>query len=129
MKSLNPQSIHPPFANYSHGVEAQAGRIVVTSGQLGIHADGTIPPGVEAQTDLCLQKIEAILSEAHLSRDAIVRLNAYVVDQQHMAGYMRARDRFTDSLECKPASTLMIVSGFTRPEFLVEVEAIAIERN
>ena len=129
MKSLNPQSIHPPFANYSHGVEAQAGRIVVTSGQLGIHADGTIPAGAEAQTDLCLKNIEAILSEAHLSRDAIVRLNAYVVDQQHMAGYMRARDRFTDSLDCKPASTLMIVSGFTRPEFLVEVEAIAIERN
>ena len=129
MKSLNPQSIHPPFANYSHGVEAQAGRIVVTSGQLGIHADGTIPPGAEAQTDLCLKNIEAILSEAHLSRDAIVRLNAYVVDRQHMAGYMRACDRFTDSLECKPASTLMIVSGFTRPEFLVEVEAIAIERN
>ena len=75
------------------------------------------------------KNIEAILSEAHLSRDAIVRLNAYVVDRQHMAGYMRARDRFTDSLDCKPASTLMIVSGFTRPEFLVEVEAIAIERN
>ena len=129
MKSLNPQSIHPPFANYSHGVEAQAGRIVVTSGQLGIHADGTIPAGAEAQTDLCLKNIEAILSEAHLSRDAIVRLNAYVVDRQHMAGYMRARDQFTDSLDCKPASTLMIVSGFTRPEFLVEVEAIAIERN
>ena len=129
MKSLNPQSIHPPFANYSHGVEAQAGRIVVTSGQLGIHADGTIPLGAEAQTDLCLKNIEAILSEAHLSRDAIVRLNAYVVDRQHMAGYMRGRDRFTDSLDCKPASTLMIVSGFTRPEFLVEVEAIAIERN
>ena len=28
-----------------------------------------------------------------------------------------------------PASTLMIVSGFTRPEFLVEVEAIAAEEN
>ncbi len=72
------------------------------------------PRGLRQQTDLCLKNIEAILSEAHLSRDAIVRLNAYVVDRQHMVGYMRA---------------LMIVSGFTRPEFLVEVEAIAIERN
>lgn len=73
MKSLNPQSIHPPFANYSVGLEAQtAGRIVVPSGRPGIHADGIIPPGAEAQTDLCLKNIEAILSEAHLSQDAIV---------------------------------------------------------
>ena len=78
--------IHPPFANNSVGLEAQAtGRIVVPSGQPGIHADGTIPPEAEAQTDLCLKNIEAILSEAHLSRDAIVQLNAYVVDRQHMA--------------------------------------------
>jgi enamine deaminase RidA (YjgF/YER057c/UK114 family) len=29
-------------------------------------------------------------------------------------------------LAIKPASTLVIVSGFTRPEFLVEVEATAL---
>jgi enamine deaminase RidA (YjgF/YER057c/UK114 family) len=36
---------------------------------------------------------------------------------------MDARDRFVASPP--PASTLMIVSGFARPEFKVEVEAIA----
>ncbi len=36
---------------------------------------------------------------------------------------MAVRDRFV--LSPPPASTLMIVSGFTRPEFKVEVEAIA----
>jgi enamine deaminase RidA (YjgF/YER057c/UK114 family) len=40
-----------------------------------------------------------------------------------MAGYMKVRDRHVGNPP--PASTLMIVAGFTRPEFLVEVEAIA----
>jgi enamine deaminase RidA (YjgF/YER057c/UK114 family) len=40
-----------------------------------------------------------------------------------MAAYMAVRDRYVT--QPPPASTLMIVSGFTRPEFKVEVEAIA----
>jgi enamine deaminase RidA (YjgF/YER057c/UK114 family) len=53
----------------------------------------------------------------------IVRLNAYVTAREHMQGYMRSRDRHF--LAIPPASTLVIVSGFTRPEFFVEIEAIA----
>ena len=53
----------------------------------------------------------------------IVRLNAYVTAREHMQGYMRSRDRQFPGTP--PASTLMIVSGFTRAEFLVEIEAIA----
>jgi enamine deaminase RidA (YjgF/YER057c/UK114 family) len=53
----------------------------------------------------------------------VVRINAYVTDRAHMAAYMAVRDRMFP--RDAPASTLMIVSGFTRPEFKVEVEAIA----
>jgi len=40
-----------------------------------------------------------------------------------MAPYMAVRDRYVALPP--PASTLMIVGGFTRPEFTVEIEAIA----
>jgi enamine deaminase RidA (YjgF/YER057c/UK114 family) len=53
----------------------------------------------------------------------IVRINAFVTDRAHMAGYMASRDRHVASPP--PASTLMIVSGFTKPEFKVEVEVVA----
>jgi enamine deaminase RidA (YjgF/YER057c/UK114 family) len=53
----------------------------------------------------------------------VVRINAYVTKREHMAGYMAVRDRTFG--EPPPASTLMIVSGFTRPEFLVEIEVVA----
>ena len=129
MRSLSPAAIPPPFAAYAHGVEARARRLVVTSGQLGIAADGSIPETAEAQARLCFENIDAILAEAGVTRDHILRLNAYVTDRAHMAGYMAARDAYLADRPDKPASTLMIVSGFTRPEFLVEVEAIAAEED
>ena len=58
-----------------------------------------------------------------MSSADIVRINAYVTDRAYMAPYMAVRDRYVALPP--PASTLMIVSGFTRPEFKVEVEAIA----
>jgi enamine deaminase RidA (YjgF/YER057c/UK114 family) len=125
LKPLNPPAIAPPFARYSHGMAIAAGaRIAVTSGQLGMRADGTIPDDVGDQADLCFANIAAILAEAGMTLADIVRLNAYVTDRAHMAGYMAARDRHVGE-RSPPASTLMIVAGFTRPEFKVEIEAIA----
>lgn len=125
MRPLNPDSIAPPFAAYSHGVEAEVKRLVLTSGQLGLAADGTVPDGAEAQAEVCFANIDAILAEAGLDRTNILRLNAFVTDRSHMPGYMAARDAYLSGLAVLPASTLVIVSGFTRPEFLVEIEAIA----
>ncbi|MBS9479273.1 RidA family protein [Ancylobacter radicis] len=124
LRHLLPSTVRPPFARYSHAVEVSAGaRLLLTSGQLGIAPDDAIPEGAEAQADLCFRTIAACLAEAGMGPGDIVRINAYVTDSAHMAGYMAARDRFI--ADPPPASTLMIVSGFTRPEFKVEVEVLA----
>ncbi|MDP2518306.1 RidA family protein [Shimia thalassica] len=128
MKALAPKSIAPPFAKYSHGVVTELRRVVLTSGQLGVDSKGVIPEGAEAQADICFGNIDAILAEAGLDRHAVLRINAFVTDRSHMAGYMAARDRYLEGLEVLPASTLVIVSGFTRPEFVVEIEVMAAER-
>ena len=57
------------------------------------------------------------------SADNLVRINSFVVGREHLKGYMSVRDLYI--ADPPPASTLMIVSGFSRPEFLVEVEVIA----
>ena len=124
LRHLVPAVIRRPFARYSHAVEVPAGaRLLLVSGQLGISAEDAIPEEAEAQADICLRAIAACLAEAGMGPADIVRLNAYVTDRAHMAGYMAARDRFI--ADPPPASTLMIVSGFTRPEFKVEIEALA----
>ncbi|AZO74830.1 MAG: RidA family protein [Mesorhizobium sp.] len=124
LKYLAPQSIKPPFARYSHGVEIPAGkRIVLCSGQLGIAPDDAVPEDAGAQTELCFKNIAAILSEAGLTLNDVVRINAFVTDRAHLQAYMDVRNRlFSDPA---PASTLMIVSGFARLEFKVEVEVLA----
>lgn len=126
MKSLAPPSIAPPFARYAHGVEVPAGwRMVRTSGQLGLADDGSVPAGTRAQADICFGNIAAILAEAGMSAADVCHVSAYVTDRAHMAAYMEARDAFLAERTVLPSSTLMIVSGFTRPEFTVEVEVWA----
>ncbi|MEM8578496.1 MAG: RidA family protein [Pseudomonadota bacterium] len=126
MKSLMPPSISPPFGRYSHGVELpQGARIVRTSGQLAVAVDGSVPDGARAQADLIFANIAAILAEAGMGPLDVCHLNAFVTDRAYMADYMAARDAFLAEATVLPSSTLMIVSGFTRPEFVVEIEAWA----
>ena len=123
---LDPALVRAPFALYSHGVVVEAGaRLLFCSGQLGVSTDDHVPEDAEAQADLCFANIDAVLSEAGMGRADLVRLNAYVTDRAHMSAYMAARDRYVETLAKPPASTLMIVSGFTREIFKVEIEAIA----
>lgn len=124
LRHLIPAGIRRPFAQYSHAVEVQAGaRMLFCSGQLGISANDRIPEGVEDQSVLCFEAIGLCLAEAGMGFRDLVRVNAYVIDRACMAPYMAVRDRYV-ALPA-PASTLMIVGGFTRPEFKVEVEALA----
>jgi enamine deaminase RidA (YjgF/YER057c/UK114 family) len=123
-KFLMPKTIKPPFARYSHGVEVSAGkRLVLCSGQLGIRPDDLVPDDAGEQAQLCFANIAAILGEAGLTLADIVRINAYVTGREHLKPYMEVRDRLFS--EPAPASTLMIVSGFARPEFKVEIEVTA----
>jgi enamine deaminase RidA (YjgF/YER057c/UK114 family) len=121
---LAPKTIKPPFARYSHGVEVPPGkRLVLCSGQLGIGPDDSVPDDAGAQAEFCFSNIGAILGEAGMDLENIVRINAYVTDRAYLRAYMDARDRLFSAPA--PASTLMIVSGFARPEFKVEIEVIA----
>jgi enamine deaminase RidA (YjgF/YER057c/UK114 family) len=123
-RHLVPKQIRAPFARYSHAVEVSAAaRWLLCSGQLGISTSDEIPESAEAQAVLCFEAIGACLAAAGMSFADIVRINAYVTDRAHMGAYMTVRDRYVTLPP--PASTLMIVSGFSRPEFEVEVEAIA----
>ena len=128
MKSLVPPSISPPFARYAHGVELPPGqRVIRTSGQLGLAADGTIPGDPFDQAQICFGNIAVILASGGMSPSDIFHLSAYVTDRAHMQGYMAARDHFLAATpgDRLPSSPLVIVSGFTRPEFKVEIEVWA----
>ena len=124
IKRLTPGNIHPPLARYAHATEVPPGaRWLVLSGQLGIAADGSIPPDVESQATVCFENIVAILREASMDVSNLVRLTTYLTDEADLAAYMKVRDRFV--ADPPPASTLLVVRSFSKKQFLVEIEAIA----
>ncbi|WP_425601302.1 RidA family protein [Bradyrhizobium ontarionense] len=124
MRALSPSSILPPLARYSHGMAVPADhRLVFTAGQLGVGPDGRIPEDSEAQADLCFANIAAILAEDGMTLANVVRLSVYVTAREHMPGYRQSRDRHFSGTP--PTTTLIVVAGLVRPEFVIEIEAIA----
>lgn len=126
MQAITTPAIRPPFGRYAHGTLVPSGAVwAFTSGQLPVRADDSVPEGAMAQAALCLENCGAILAAAGMGPADVVRIAAFVTDRTHMAAYMAARDIWLAGVDRLPASTLVIVSGFTRPEFLVEVEMTA----
>lgn len=123
-KTFNPPAIRQPFGNYSHGLLVPPGAgLLVTSGQLGIDSNDHVPEDTQAQAVLCFEAIKAILAEAEMSFADVIRITGFVTSREDFPAYMTVRDRYTS--DPLPVSTLIIVSGFTRPEFKVEVEVTA----
>lgn len=122
---LEPGGMPPPLARYAHGVVLPAGaRMVLTSGQVGTAPDGSLPPDATGQARQCFRNILAILGAAGMGAEHILRLNAFVTAPEHLRAYMTARDELFAG-RAPPASTLVVVAGLARPEFLVEIEATA----
>jgi enamine deaminase RidA (YjgF/YER057c/UK114 family) len=123
-KPLNPTSLRAPFAAYSHGLLVPGVTdLLVSSGQLGARADDTVPEEVEAQCEICFENLRAILADAGMGFEHVIRYSAFVTDRAFFPIYGRVRARY--AVGSAYASTLLIVSGFTRPEFKVEVEITA----
>jgi enamine deaminase RidA (YjgF/YER057c/UK114 family) len=128
LRRIIPDAISPPLANYSHATEVPPNaRWLYVSGQLGIAPDGSVPETSVAQAEVCFANLLAILSEAGMGTPDLVRLNAYLVDPDDLGAYMAVRDRHV--AKPPPASTLLIVHALARPQFKIEIEAIAAQMS
>ena len=122
---LSPDTLPEP-PGYSHVVSARPGRVVWTSGQVAMRADGTVaPPGDwEAQTRLCCENVGRALEAAGADWADVVKLTYFVVDVTALETIRAVRDEFVDT-ERPPASSLVQVAGLVRPDLLIELEAVA----
>jgi 2-iminobutanoate/2-iminopropanoate deaminase len=114
---------------YSHAVEVPPGaRLMFVSGQFGIAPDGSLTPGFEGQLEQAIDKIEALLAEAGMSKADIVKANYYLTRAADLPalGAVRRR-RWAKS--APEAVTVIVVAGLARPDCLVEVEAVAARRE
>ena len=102
-------------------------RTLYCSGQTAMSSDGKPQHDgdMAAQLALSLDNLEAVLGEADMSLTNLVRLNVYTTDVeelfQHFAGAM---GRFGDS---RYATTVLGVAQLPAPEFVVMIEATAVD--
>jgi enamine deaminase RidA (YjgF/YER057c/UK114 family) len=122
---LSPDTLPEP-PGYSHVVSARPGRVVWTSGQVAMDADGTpAPPGDwEAQTRLCFENVGRALEAGGAAWADVVKLTYFVVDVAALPTVRAVRDEFVNA-EDPPASSLVQVAALFRPDLLIEVEAVA----
>jgi enamine deaminase RidA (YjgF/YER057c/UK114 family) len=114
----------PAPAGYSHVVTISGGRLVWTSGQVGMAADGSVPHGWEAQTRLAFENVGRALAAAGAEWRDVVKLTFYVVATDELTTVRAVRDEFVDT-RTPPTSSLVQVAGLFRPDLLVEIEAVA----
>ena len=124
LRLFNPKSTAAPNGVYSHGVIVPANaRWLYISGQTGTRADRTVPASVEEQTEVVWQNLLAVLAEAGMGVGDIVKITSFLTRAEDYARFAPVRARYLG--DHRPASTLLVVSALARPEFKVEVEAVA----
>lgn len=124
MKFYDPKTVATPGASYHQSVEIPAGaRILYISGQVGQRPDGTNATGIEEQSEVVWQNISAILADAGMGIENLIKINSYLVKPEDFAKYGAVRGKFLNGH--RPASTSAIVLALANPAWLVEVEAVA----
>ncbi|HEV8673566.1 MAG TPA: RidA family protein [Methylomirabilota bacterium] len=125
--ALTKQAPHPwPF---SHGTIIEGpGKLVFLAGQVAYDRQGPdrklVGPGdPAAQVRQAIENMRTLLRQAGGDLADIVEMTAYVTDVSLMEAMGRvAQEYFTDPL---PAMSLIGVRELARPDFLVEIRAIA----
>ena len=112
------------IGNYSDGAAAPANlRWLHTSGTPGIDACGVAPEGIVEQAELVWQNIFAILKAAGMGPEHLVKTISYITRREDVAEYVKVRAQYLGDI--RPAQLLLIVGGHIKPEYLIEVDAIA----
>lgn len=123
---LNPLPVDERYSGiYSHGIATGKPRTIFVSGQVGIATDGSLPPDFGRQCTNAIERVVEVVRGGGLQRRDIVKMGFYLVNRSDMTELVRIRQTLLGGIG--PAVTTVIVAGLVEPEWLVEIEAIAVE--
>jgi len=117
----------PKSVGYSQLAVVTAGTVVFIAGQVALDKSGNVvgKDDFEAQVQQVFENLRAAVEAAGGTFNDIVKLNSYFLDLSHVPEFRRTRDKYID-IRNPPASTAIQVSRLFRPEFLIEIEAVAV---
>jgi 2-iminobutanoate/2-iminopropanoate deaminase len=124
-KIIHPKSVHSTAGvGYSH--VSRVGDTLYIAGQIALDRGGQLvgKGDIELQAQQVYANLSAILEELGGGLDDIVKMTTFLTDRAHLDGFRRVRNcTFSEPF---PPNTLLFVSGLAQPDYLIEIEAIAV---
>jgi enamine deaminase RidA (YjgF/YER057c/UK114 family) len=123
--------LSPTVGLYSQAVPLPAGATpLFIAGQLSVDIDGeAVAVGdFEGQVRTVFANLESVVRGSGGAMDGVMKMTTYLVDPDHIVRFYEERERLFKDLypdAVYPANTLLVVGCLVRPEFLIEIEAVA----
>ena len=116
----------PPLGDYSQAWAVTGAKLIFVAGQVSVDGKGnSIGTGdIALQTRTVLENVKSVLEGAGAGLRDVIKLNTYVTDIAEFRTKTREirREYFPQDF---PTHTLVEVKSLARPEFMVEIEAVA----
>ena len=124
VRFINPAAMSSP-TGYAYAVEITAGKTIYTSGQVALAASGQLVGAgdLRAQTTQVFENIKTVLAEAGAGIENVIKCTYYLVDISQVAVVREVRNQYFKGQA--PVSTVLEVRQLVRPDWLIEIEAVA----
>jgi enamine deaminase RidA (YjgF/YER057c/UK114 family) len=124
VERIQPDGLAVP-PTYTHVVKA--GNTVYIAGQVSQDEHGQLVGAGDfvAQATQVFENLGKALASAGAGFQHLVKTTVFVTDPRYREALRDVRDRYLDS-NALPASTLVVVAGLALPEYLLEIEAVAV---
>lgn len=126
-KQITSDKIRQPSGHFSQAAIIEArGNLVFISGMTARRADGSIAGigDIEAQTKQVCENLKSAVEAAGGNMDDIVRVDVYVRNMEHFDQIHKVRREYFKAPA--PASTMVEICKMTSPDYLIEINAIAV---
>ena len=128
IKYINPENMAKP-RGYSHAISTAGNyKTIYIGGQNAIDKDGNLigKNNLKEQTEQVLKNIEKILEDIGAKFENIIKFNIHILQGQNPEeGFYVFQKRWGD-IKNFPIVTVLFVAGLGNPDWLVEIDAIAV---
>ena len=128
-REIRSNRLRPPSGHFSQAIAVEAhGKMVFISGMTARKPDGSIAGigDIEAQTRQVCENLQSAVEAAGGTMDDICRVDVFVRNIEHFEQIHKVRrDYFRVPA---PASTMVEVTKMVHPDYLIEINAIAVIR-
>lgn len=130
---FNPETMARPTAGYSQVAEVTGGKIVYVAGQVALDRSGKLvgKDDFRAQVQQVFENLKAAVEAAGGDFKSVIKLNYFCaesVDPSLVPVVREIRDKYVNTSN-PPTSTFVVVKRLVRPEWLIEVEAVAVVKK